>query len=977
MATMAGVVQQYVHDKTRPPPLQTALSPPWTSPARLTKSSLEQLAGHADQEEDQTTPVSPMMSRRTSFDSDRFSTVSGLTSYFPSNPTNVNPKAQYVAPFGASQVVSEHLSAKRHSSSEDEDDEKLNKDDVRFSEGALALVNTFLDQLLYSFLSTARSTSLLALRPAVTEVLKHRLARDAITSAEEELAELLAGGDDEEEDKKHKTAEENRHWDLELVWKRTRLRVMVYMRLGEMEDEDEQRYVKDEELFQGNERRFSQSSGLVSWAAAIFLTSVLEFIAEQTLQVAGKASYNRARRQSRTERLAGATNVERSDVLVVEEYDVEKIALNSTLGRLWRTWRKALRNNAAANGTPTYRSSGSNNPISRDTMVSALSHRRSSFGTAHEGSVMTESRPASRDQKDDVADMEYHEHVLAANIPLPIGDNTKDIDEIVVPGLAADPDVDGEERPGTDEPYSGDLLGSLMTLPMGDAKRDLDEIEVPGLARDPDEPDEPDAADRTAEEATPARRLSLTEPLFHRLRAAFTGPKESSSSSKNHGTPKLTRMRSMSQPTPVRTQIPPTYGRADVDGTALEASVLSDAAREPDGQEDPQAQSSPPPLSEEESGEMPVQSRGLDHKEGSESFPLMVGGASVATVVVGAAAAVVGALTGTATESQPSASSVTQSRSTSPHGVGLTDNLGHSNFSEEEQNPSGSLLASTEHQPQRSYSDQEIEELDRRKSLIDIKAMMIVNSPSGPASGQQSPQTEEPSFLAPETVSDGAGSISEEEGPDDGIGVAWTADVPSNVIPRMSEAQQAREAPKRPTRLVLENTPPEEALDSPTIKQPTSPSTTQRQLPDLTSKTDQTQASAQRSPSNVSNRANLANGAQQPLAVEKAPHRQSLTADVEKNIAVPQRARSSKGLGQKMSGSKGNEPKSPKAPKSPRPVGDSESLHVMTSASIRGPEDFDMFLQGADTVKYTLTPDTVRDDAVSEVKSSMHVLLRN
>jgi len=34
---------------------------------------------------------------------------------------------------------------------------------------------------------------------------------------------------------------------------------------------------------------------------------------------------------------------------------------------------------------------------------------------------------------------------------------------------------------------------------------------------------------------------------------------------------------------------------------------------------------------------------------------------------------------------------------------------------------------------------------------------------------------------------------------------------------------------------------------------------------------------------------------------------------------------------------------------------------ALTSASIRGPEDFDAFVQGGDTVKYTLTPGTVRE----------------
>jgi hypothetical protein len=298
-----------------------------------------------------------------------------------------------VAPFGASQVVSEDQSKRHPSSDTEDDDDKKSKDDVKFSDPALALVNAFLDQLLYSFLSTARSTSLLALRPAVTDVLKHRLAREAIASAEEELAELLAGGDDEEElETKHKSAESNRKWDLELVWKRTRLRVMVYMRLGEMEDEDEQRFVKEEELFQGTERRFSSSSGLVSWAAAIFLTSVLEYVAEQTLQVAGQAAYTRARKGNRSQQVSSSTKTHTSDELVVEEHDVEKVALNALLGRLWRTWRKALRNNGMH--TPTHRASPS---------VSRMNRMREN---SIEDSMAGDSRPMSRDQNDDPG-MEY------------------------------------------------------------------------------------------------------------------------------------------------------------------------------------------------------------------------------------------------------------------------------------------------------------------------------------------------------------------------------------------------------------------------------------------------------------------------------------------------------------------------------------------------------------------------------------------
>ncbi|KAK4950012.1 hypothetical protein LTR66_014000, partial [Elasticomyces elasticus] len=402
--------------------------------------------------------VSPMSSRSPSSASGRFSVVSGLTSYFPSGPSMVHPPPAYVAQASASQIATEHHYARRANSSDDEGSRPKKEDVARFSESALALVNAFLDQLLYGFLSTARSTSLLALRPAVTDVLKQRLAREAIASAEEELQELLAEGEDEDEDDldgKESPAARKTRWDLELVWKRTRLRVMVYIRLGEMEDEDEERYVKEEELFHGLESRFSQSTGLVSWSAAIFLTSVLEHVAEQTLQTAGQAAYNRVRRQSRNPKSNPAANKEQ---VLVEEYDVEKVALNPALGRLWRTWRKSMRSPSAANGR------------SRSAVGSPSIVRGGSVGPG-EGSVISAMdeddyrRPWTAASTDipDVPDIPHPEHVLASNIPLPVG--TRDVEEIEVPGLAKDPDAhdDGSVTP---RPALVTRRSSLSRLPL-------------------------------------------------------------------------------------------------------------------------------------------------------------------------------------------------------------------------------------------------------------------------------------------------------------------------------------------------------------------------------------------------------------------------------------------------------------------------------------------------------------------------------
>ncbi|KAK3686403.1 hypothetical protein LTR37_019876, partial [Vermiconidia calcicola] len=878
--------------------LPVELSQPWPR-TPLTSSSLQQL-GNNDEQDRSSHHVSPIMSmsRRTSVDSDRFSTVSGLTYYFPNNPTNANPAAAYVAPFGASQVVSEHLSS-QFQLSEDEGDEKLNKDDVQFSEAALALVNAFLDQLVYSVLMTARSTHLSALRPAVTEVLKHRLAREAITSAEEELAELLAGGDDEEEDAKHKSAEAKRQWDLELVWKRTRLRVMVYMRLGELEDEDEQRYVREEELFHGSERRFSQSSGLVSWAAAIFLTSVLEYVAEQTLQVAGQAAYTRARRQSRTRRLTSSQETHKSETLTVEEYDVEKVALSSTLGRIWRTWRKALRSNAPS-VTPTQRSSRSVGRASRDNMVSAMSHRRSSFDTANEGSMADGSRPMSRDLKDEVPDAEYSEQVLAANISLPMGHATRDIDEIEVPGLATYLDGEHDDRTPLGEQHPEYVLGSFVPLPMGDAKRDIDEIEVPGLSGGPDAVG---GADGSRTPTNAGRRYSLGEVERYSV-LPTPGNAMPGSWPTQSARPGMTRLRSSSTPNGNRTSM--STGKE-----TLNNSGYVSGARE--SQIDEQAFMTA--QLDQRTSEAPG-GDGTDNERAS-GFPWMVGGAAGAATVAVAA----GVWTSGSDEhmgkrlpddaNQRNALLVHHASSASQKGFGgLINSASQNDGRKEEQTERPGVVGARRQPSWRSH--EEIEELDRRKSLIDMKAMMAADHDgSSSAEGQ----------LSPPAVNGG----SENGGPYNAIGVASTADVASTMGSESTQTQardfgqeQATGGTKRPPQLYLGDETAARRADSPTIKPAPSPRT--RAYYDLTSETPQ-QAEEQRmrSQARPAQRGNLTNGAQELPSGEQPAYRQPPTAAVDRNGAT-----SKPGFSRPL-----------------KPVIDTASMQTLTSASIRGPEDFE------------------------------------
>ncbi|KAK4540167.1 hypothetical protein LTR36_009753 [Oleoguttula mirabilis] len=981
-------------------------------------------------------PVSPLMSRSASVASDRYSVVSGLTSttHWAGKPQNVNPAPSYVAPTGAAQVVGEHRGAgttpgQRHSSSDDDEAGGLkSKDDVQFSGPALELINAFLDQLLFSFLSTARSTSLHALRPAVTEVLKARLARDAIASAEEELQELLAGGEEEEEENtKLNAAESNRRWDLELVWKRTRLRVMVYMRLGEMEDEDEERYIKEEELFHGNERRFSQTSGLVSWAAAIFLTGVLEYVAEQTLQIAGNAAYTRARRQSRNARTSTPTLEERQQQqqqtpVTVEDYDVEKVALNSTVGRLWRTWRKSLRNTAAAPSTPTHRFSR----MSGEGFYSAMSQRRGSVGNGTEGSVNGDAHP-QRNVLDDVPEMRFPEHVLASNIPLPLGDRQRDVDEIEVPGLARDPDAhEGKE-------------GSVTPT---------------------------------------ARRNSFTSPLAYSATGGLPtpdslGPAEQGLPSER---PAFNRQRSMSVPTPVRTpitaeQIKHTPGAFPDEAVDESAETLPEEGQEEQQQQLPGAEdkeeqkASAQEMAPHRRASQDVKGlldkvvnhepaeENAEQKDKSEHHGLIGGAIAGATAVAGATAAM-----------------VYGSSKGGDNGVAEDDHAvetGNARASEadmpaEESNKGISEVGRPAEDSKKNISKvdrpaedgRDVEARDNRKSLLDMKTL-IGPGPSA-VQNQDAPEimtSRQVSVSQPETppmmirngsdeshksevlkdpykLGDKRGQEIPQQSPakrqhmpramvtpdqtgsdeneyENGIGVARTSDV--MVESPVVNEQQARGSAKRPSRLVLGGATltgrNSILVESPTFKKTASPKSRDflesRSLTSMTERPEFAEMGRQ-APSSAHVRAEpiqqvphkrrsipglaFTSAAATPT-VERNAHRQSWSAAAQQQreldggaasrpLSVPsvptvpaalrQGAKTESSVHehpvvQRMASLKRNQRKS-----DPSMDGGGRD-GSLTSASIRGPEDFDSFVQGADTVKYTLTPQNVRDAPVQNM----------
>ncbi|RDL39178.1 uncharacterized protein BP5553_03518 [Venustampulla echinocandica] len=386
----------------------------------------------------------PRSARSHSISSDRPS-LTGFGGLL-SPPMSISPDPVFIAASAASQIVTNDHDS-RSESWFDQHGIEPSGETALVAPAALKLVNRFLDQLLFNFLSVAKYTSLAALRPAVAEVLKPKLAKDAINGADQELHEYLGGGDDEEIMALHNGQEGNGDWDLELIWKRTRLRCMVYSSLGDMEEEDEDFYMERENLEtpSGSTGQFTNTSGPLSPAVAIFLTSILEFIGEQVLVVAGQASYQRLKAKLEKEAKDGAsTPTDIAERVVVEEFDMERVALDRTLGRLWRGWKKRVR--SPTNSISMTRS------FSRDSLASQPQ-------TSRAGSIAPEELIEDEDRRPSLATV-LAEYEHAAAIPIPTSAN--DIREIEIPGLAVQSDDEDSDASSDDEEASATRPKSMI-----------------------------------------------------------------------------------------------------------------------------------------------------------------------------------------------------------------------------------------------------------------------------------------------------------------------------------------------------------------------------------------------------------------------------------------------------------------------------------------------------------------------------------
>ncbi|KAJ5416013.1 hypothetical protein N7465_004708 [Penicillium sp. CMV-2018d] len=340
------------------------------------------------------------------------------------SPPSVTPSPAFVSPSAASEIIS----ADQEFNAADfvaEDEETGAGATALVTPAALSLLNGFLDNLLFNILASSKSTQLACIRPAMAEVLKPRLAKEVVTSAEEELNEYMGGADDEQTEFRG-GQQPGGDFDLVRSWKLTRLRCMVYTRLGDLEEDDEDEFIAQDSIGEtdGAPRRFTSHVDNITPAASIFLTSIIEYIGERALVIAGETARSRlsAQLNNGSDEFGGSGDErKRIDRLVVEDLDMEKLALNATLGRLWRTWRQRRRATT----------------LSRTLSRESFRPRGYSLANSRKSSIVTIEEPATPNEPLPVAIPPPFD---PATVPLPMSDY--DVQEIEVPGYIGD--LDGE-----------------------------------------------------------------------------------------------------------------------------------------------------------------------------------------------------------------------------------------------------------------------------------------------------------------------------------------------------------------------------------------------------------------------------------------------------------------------------------------------------------------------------------------------------
>lgn len=330
-----------------------ASSPP------LPQHELEQLQNATNFGPDESSPVVSNYGPG-SVTSDSVSVIGIASAALPAYMLSIQPKPCYISQESAPRVAGELY--RQHKELEADGEDIGETERVQVADVATAHINSFLDKVLHDILAVSQSTQLPRLRTATADVLRRNLGKEAVAYADANLEDLLAAdeSEDEGEEQVSTPTDSASRWDLEQIWKRSRLRVMMRGENSDFDIDDDERHTQEAGL-SGQGHRFGENA-VISLHSEIFLAGVLDFLTDHAFAVAIIPALFRMRRGSKK----SPTQATHQDpnVLYIEETDLEKGVLNSPLDRHWRAWRKAMRSRTSYPNSPRhgYSYSGGSSP---------------------------------------------------------------------------------------------------------------------------------------------------------------------------------------------------------------------------------------------------------------------------------------------------------------------------------------------------------------------------------------------------------------------------------------------------------------------------------------------------------------------------------------------------------------------------------------------------------------------------------------
>ncbi|KAI5294822.1 hypothetical protein KEM52_003086, partial [Ascosphaera acerosa] len=257
------------------------------------------------------------------------------TAAVPVLPPTAAPPPTYIALAAASQILTTSQ-AEAYASF------MSGKAGALVTSASLALLNAFLDYLVWAILTEAQSLETVTMRQAAGRVLGNGAGAKAVAIASDRSSDFadIDGCEAPACTAQSREKTSGRHrFQTGVLWKRLRLRCMVFTRFGDMEEEDEEEHLASEGMAAPRFLTDYNDPSFISPLTATFTTSLVEYIGETLLITSGLRARERMQSQAKEEKRCAVVPSGNAPRLTVTEDDLDQSEYDLVIKRIWNQWR--------------------------------------------------------------------------------------------------------------------------------------------------------------------------------------------------------------------------------------------------------------------------------------------------------------------------------------------------------------------------------------------------------------------------------------------------------------------------------------------------------------------------------------------------------------------------------------------------------------------------------------------------------------